>query len=93
MKSVFASTKNVKNTNEQYEEHIQTLEKVRTMNGRDTQRYPLFKGNGKSQTRIPRPAKDDSAVNNEKHPREIQTRKVDKRDHADGDDEFSFAFQ
>ena len=31
MKSVFASTKNVKNTNEQYEEHIQTLEKVGEM--------------------------------------------------------------
>ena len=93
MKSVFASTKNVKNTNEQYEEHIQTLEKVRAMNGTDTQCSPLSKGNGKGQTRVSGPTKDDSSVNVEKYARKIQTGKVEKREHADRNDEFSFAPQ
>jgi uncharacterized protein HemY len=43
MKSAFASTKNAKSTNQQYEQHIQTLEKVRAMNGRNIQPHRLFK--------------------------------------------------
>jgi len=49
IKSVYTSTKDVKETNEQYQQHIKTLERVNTLEKKE-EKYVLYiyLGNGKS---------------------------------------------